>query len=403
MKRLMIGLGLAALAASPAWAETGRLVIAGGAVDPANDALYGAFIAAAAGHAADPGAPYFLIVPAGSAEPNGSAEAMIGHLVRRGVKRDAIAVAKIAMVDDPDTPKVDESLWREGGFSASEIAKLGTADGVWFVGGDQSRIIATLKTKVGGDTPFLTRLRQRWREGAAIGGSSAGAAMMSGPMIVAGDSPAALVLPLGGPDGALGEPLSMGEGLGFFTFGLVDQHFDRRQRLGRLMRALGTLASAKRLGFGVDENTALVVDPDHHAARVVGAGAVTVLDARAADQASAMEGATLAMLTEGDTIDLLSLRVTPSADKTLVTTPPLAGTRLETRLASSLVALPVGAAHQQKISIGEHTAIDFRFTRSAGAKVFGRSETPGRSNVTLVDVKLTITPHLQSKDIQGRP
>lgn len=403
MKRLMIGLGLAALAMSPAWAETGRLVIAGGAVDPANDALYGAFIAAAADHAADPRAPHFLIVPAGSAEPNGSAEAMIGHLVRRGVKRDAIAVAEIAMIDDPDTPKIDESQWREGGRSSSEIAKLAAADGVWFVGGDQSRIIATLKTRNGGDTPFLARLRARWREGAAIGGSSAGAAIMSGPMIVAGDSPAALVLPLGAPSGALGEPLSMGEGLGFFTFGLVDQHFDRRQRLGRLARALGTLAPTKRLGFGVDENTALVVDPDRHAATVVGAGAVTVLDARAADRATALEGATLAMLTGGDTVDLLSLRVSPSAEKTLVTTSPSAGSRLETRLASWLLALPVGAAHRQTVTIGEQALVDFTFTRSESAKVFGRPETPGRSAVTLVDVKLSITPHVQSTDLQGRP
>ena len=83
----------------------------------------------------------------------------------------------------------------------TEIAKLGKADGVWFVGGDQSRISATLKTKDGGDAPFLAHLRARWREGVAIGGSSAGAAMMSGPMIVAGDSPAALVLPVGAPEG----------------------------------------------------------------------------------------------------------------------------------------------------------------------------------------------------------
>ncbi|MFY8139130.1 MAG: cyanophycinase, partial [Caulobacter sp.] len=276
MKGLLIGLGLAALAAGPAVAETGRLVIAGGAVDPANDALYGAFIAEAARHAPDPRAPRFVIVPAGSAEPGGSAEAMIGHLVRRGVPREAITVAEIAMIDDPETGAVDESRWRDGAYATSEIAKLGAADGVWFVGGDQSRITATLKTRDGGDTPFLARLRARWSVGAAIGGTSAGAAMMSGPMIVAGDSPAAVVLPLGGPAGPLGEPLSMGDGLGFFAFGLVDQHFDRRQRLGRLARALGALAPSERLGFGIDENTALVVDPDGRTARVVGAGAVTV-------------------------------------------------------------------------------------------------------------------------------
>ena len=114
MKRLLIGLGLAALAAGPAVAETGRLVIAGGAVDPANDALYGAFIAEAARHARDPRAPRFVIVPAGSAEPHGSAEAMIGHLVRRGVARESITVARIA-------PSIS-MLWTEAKLSSTATA-----------------------------------------------------------------------------------------------------------------------------------------------------------------------------------------------------------------------------------------------------------------------------------------
>jgi cyanophycinase len=407
MKRLLIGLGLAALAAGPAVAETGRLVIAGGAVDPANDALYGAFIAEAARHAPDPRTPRFVIVPAGSAEPGGSAEAMIGHLVRRGVPREAITVAEIAMVDDPETGAVDESQWRDGAYATSEVAKLSAADGVWFVGGDQSRITATLKTRDGGDTPFLARLRARWSAGAAIGGTSAGAAMMSRPMIVAGDSPAAVVLPLGGPAGPLGEPLSMGEGLGFFAFGLVDQHFDRRQRLGRLARALGALAPSERLGFGIDENTALVVDPDGRVARVVGAGAVTVLDARETEppghQPFALRSGTLTMLSDGDAIDLVSLRVTPSSEKSLTTTPPSRGGRQEAVLAQKLLVLPSGAAHRETVRIGEEALVDFSFTRTASTRVFVRPEAPYRSGITLIDVQVSITSHVRPKEPQGRP
>ena len=407
MKRLMIGLALAALAAGPAVAGTGRLVIAGGAVDPANDALYGAFIAEAARHAPDRRAPRFVIVPAGSAEPHGSAEAMIGHLVRRGVAREAITVARIAMVDDPETATVDESRWRDGAYSTGEIAKLAAADGVWFVGGDQSRITAALMTQGGGDTPFLTRLRARWRAGAAIGGTSAGAAMMSGPMIVAGDSPAAVVLPLGGPAGPLGEPLSMARGLGFFAYGLVDQHFDRRQRLGRLARALDTLAPSKRLGFGIDENTALVVDPDRGLARVVGAGAVTVLDARGTGwrrpQPYALRSGTLTLLSDGDAIDLRSLRVTPSWGKSLVTMPGSAGSRPEARLAQRLLALPIGAVHKETVGVGDRTLVDFSFTRSRDAKVFLTAESPDRSGVTLIDVKVSIASRVRPEDLQGRP
>ena len=407
MKGLLIGLGLAALAAGPAVAETGRLVIAGGAVDPANDALYGAFIAEAARHARDPRAPRFVIVPAGSAEPHGSAEAMIGHLVRRGMAREAITVARIAMVDDPETATVDESGWRDGASLTSEVAKLAAADGVWFVGGDQSRITATLRTRDGRDTPFLAGLRARWLAGAAIGGTSAGAAMMSGPMIVAGDSPAAVVLPLGGRAGPLGEPLSMARGLGFFSFGLVDQHFDRRQRLGRLARALATLAPFKRLGFGIDENTALVVDPDRRQAIVVGAGAVTVLDARETGwrrrQPYALRSGTLTMLSDGDAIDLRSLRVMPSSGKSLATTPPSSGSRPEALLAQRLLALPVGAVHRETFAIGDRALVDFSYTRSTDAKVFVGPESPDRSGVTLIDVKVSITSRARSDDLQGRP
>lgn len=311
------------------------------------------------------------------------------------------------MVDDPETATVDESAWRDGASSTGEVAKLAAADGVWFVGGDQSRITATLRTRDGKDTPFLARLRARWRAGAAIGGTSAGAAMMSGPMIVAGDSPAAVVLPLGGPTGPLGEPLSMARGLGFFAFGLVDQHFDRRQRLGRLARALATLAPFQRLGFGIDENTALVVDPDGRQARVVGAGAVTVLDARGtgwrARQPYALRSGTLTLLSDGDLIELRSLRVTPSADKSLVTTPLSAGSRPEALLAQRLLALPVGAVHRETVGVGDRAVVDFSFTRSPKARVFVRPESPDRSGVTLIDVKVSIASRVRPEDLQGRP
>jgi cyanophycinase len=231
--------------------------------------------------------------------------------------------------------------------------------------------------------------------------------MMSGPMIVAGDSPAAVVLPLDGPAGPLGEPLSMGEGLGFFTFGLVDQHFDRRQRLGRLARALATLAPSKRLGFGIDENTALVVDPDGRVARVVGAGAVTVLDARETEppghQPFALRSGTLTMLSDGDVIDLQSLRVTPSPEKSLTATPPSRGGRQEAVLAQKLLVLPSGAAHRETVRIGEEALVDFSFTRTASTRVFVRPEAPYRSGVTLIDVQVSITSHVRPKEPQGRP
>ena len=50
----------------------------------------------------------------------------------------------------------------------------------------------------------------------------------------------------------------MGTGLGFFPFGMVDQHFIKRGRLGRLVVAMAE--AGVRRGFGIDENTALLVE-----------------------------------------------------------------------------------------------------------------------------------------------
>jgi cyanophycinase len=69
-------------------------------------------------------------------------------------------------------------------------------------------------------------------------------------------------------------------GLGFLPVGLVDQHFDRRARLGRLVRALHE--TGQRIGLGVDENTALWIDLQRGMASVLGSGSVTLLDAQGA-------------------------------------------------------------------------------------------------------------------------
>ena len=75
--------------------------------------------------------------------------------------------------------------------------------------------------------------------------------------------------------------LYLAEGLGFITAGIIDQHFDRKARLGRLVRAMAE--SGQLRGYGVDEDTAMVVDLQSGEGRVVGSGGVTLLDARSAN------------------------------------------------------------------------------------------------------------------------
>jgi len=138
-------------------------------------------------------------------------------------------------------------------------ARLEAATGVFFTGGSQLRI-----TNLLGGSPVDQLLHRRRGEGLVLGGTSAGAAMMSGTMIVGGASESS---PRAGV-------VEVGPGMEFLRGVMVDQHFTRRGRTGRLLAALARYPHL--LGVGIDEDTALIADGP--AFRVVGSGAVTVID-----------------------------------------------------------------------------------------------------------------------------
>ncbi|MEG4148738.1 cyanophycinase [Microcoleus sp. Pol12B5] len=133
------------------------------------------------------------------------------------------------------------------------------ATGIFFTGGDQSRIISCLK-----DTQLDAAMHKRFSEGIIIGGTSAGAAMMPDVMIIEGDS----------ETNPRVDVVAMGPGMGFLPGVVIDQHFAQRGRLGRLVSAL--LLQPAVLGFGIDENTAILVHGDE--LEVIGENAVTVID-----------------------------------------------------------------------------------------------------------------------------
>jgi cyanophycinase len=115
----------------------------------------------------------------------------------------------------------------------------------------------------------------------------------------------------------------LSQGLGFFPTGVVDQHFDRKARLGRLARTVAEQSGGQRIGFGVDEDTALVVDLATRTAMVAGVGGVTVLDARSARSRLqrgrfAISGVLLSHLAPGDRIALQDLTMTPATGRTRI-------------------------------------------------------------------------------------
>jgi cyanophycinase len=265
---------LPALALAHAARAEGPLLIAGGALAEGSP-VYAAF--AKALHGRGP----VVVIPAAGDAPATSAAYFANQLAAAGVAEKRIRMFPLAVADDASTPDVDESSWSGNAARTELLAELRDAAGVWFTGGDQMRIARTMRDAAGRDTPLLAMVRERHAAGAVVGGSSAGAAIMSDAMIGGGDGFTALLEPLATvyaeTEAQDTGRLWLARGLGFFEGGIVDQHFDRRARLGRLVRALGETRELR--GYGIDENTALLVEPDRDAARVLGAGGVTVVDA----------------------------------------------------------------------------------------------------------------------------
>ncbi|MBY0230578.1 MAG: cyanophycinase [Gemmataceae bacterium] len=167
---------------------------------------------------------------------------------------------------------------REEACAEGLVEAIGAATGVFFTGGDQLRIANLL-----GGTATDRALR-RHEGGLVLAGTSAGASMMSGTMIVEGRSE-------GSP--RLGDA-RIGPGMDFLHGTIIDQHFGARGRMGRLLSALAQYPH--QLGIGIDEDTAMVVRGERF--EVIGSGAVTVLDAGAAshnDMLERREGECLAL------------------------------------------------------------------------------------------------------------
>ena len=142
---------------------------------------------------------------------------------------------------------------------------LDDATGIFLTGGNQLRLSSTL-----GGTRLADAVLERFQHGAVVAGTSAGASAMSSHMIAFGASGAT-------PKHRMA---ALAAGFGVLPGVIVDQHFQQRNRLGRLLSLIAQNPSL--LGLGVDEDTAGVVGPDH-VMEVIGRGSITVVDGSAAE------------------------------------------------------------------------------------------------------------------------
>jgi cyanophycinase len=255
----------------------GSLVIMGGAINSSLTRVYQRFIELGGGTERI----RLAIIPAASAGPAVSGRENAADFVRLGVPADRIRVFPVAVLDDPSSKDVDEAQWIRNGFNEELAKDMLEYTAVYFVGGDQIRYTQTLKGKNGEDSPLLSSIRRIYAGGAVIGGSSAGAAMMCDPMICDGYSMKALITGAAARIDSCPEAngVSLSTGLGFFTGGMVDQHFLKRGRVGRLLMAISSLPKIW-LGIGIDEDTAAVCCGE--TIEVLGSSGILIVDTFAA-------------------------------------------------------------------------------------------------------------------------
>lgn len=198
---------------------------------------------------------------------------------------DRLAYGGIASVD------VLHTRSREQAEDPEFCKMLETATAVWFLGGNQNWL-----SQVYLGTLTEDRLHGVLKRGGVIGGTSAGAAIMSRCMIAGGKNEAML-----------------STGFGFLPGTIVDQHFRKRSRLDRLMHALQMRPGM--VGIGIDEATALVVRG--RTLEVIGES-----DAQICLSPSSQRPARVEPLPVGRQLDLVSLRraAVARADSTTVAT-----------------------------------------------------------------------------------
>jgi len=232
----------------------------------------------------------------------------------RGRARIAVFAEASADGEKSGIEKADEfralgadakSIWitRDQANTDSVAKLLDGVTGVYFGGGDQVLLIKALR-----GTKTAAAIRARWEKGAEISGTSAGAAVMSEIMLTGDERH---------PGGARPDTTNpymtiaranvvTDTGFAFLRNAIVDQHFLRRKRHNRLISLV--LERPPHLGAGIDESTALIVQPNG-TWEVAGESVVVIYDARKAritapaSKALGASGVTMHVLPAGSTFD----------------------------------------------------------------------------------------------------
>src|SRR5437763_3346871 len=149
---------------------------------------------------------------------------------------------------------------REEANDPATVDALGNVTGIFMTGCNQLR----LSSVIGGTRLGSAILDAQWR-GIVVAGTSAGASAVATHMMAFGSSGAT-------PKNRMAH---VSVGLGLLVNVVVDQHFEQRTRLGRLLAVVAQ--SPSLIGLGLDEDTAAIIDAND-VLEVIGRGSVTIVD-----------------------------------------------------------------------------------------------------------------------------
>ena len=240
------------------------------------------------------------IVPIGGAENKENDRRVLARFVEvsGGAAADIVVIPTASRLHE--TGPRYETLFRELGAARvsvmdfdtrrdcqepNRLGRLEEASGIFFTGGNQLRLTTLL-----GGTPVATVIRRRNAAGVTVGGTSAGASILSEHMIAFGDEGSSVI----------SGSVRLAPGLGLTNRFVIDQHFRQRDRLGRLITALAYNPFA--VGIGLDEDTAVFIGPDE-TLEVEGSGGVTIVDAKDTTFSS------MDSVSEGQPVCMLGLKV----------------------------------------------------------------------------------------------
>lgn len=254
-----------------------------------------------------------LIAPPGQAQTpakgaivavggGGTTPAIIARTLALAGGRDAVVAVLPQSSAVQNAGESSVKMWLDAGAKSAAIVSFENVDAaraalqaatlIWMPGGDQNRFMKAIE-----GTGLAEVMRARYQAGAILGGTSAGAAVLSDAMIT-GDADLKSL--------TAGKTV-LAKGLGIWPDVIVDQHFLQRQRSNRLISAV--LDRPSLVGIGIDEATAVIARGA--TIEVVGKSSVVVVDAREArtekttpGQLVAGVGVRLAVLRDGMTYSL---------------------------------------------------------------------------------------------------